>query len=84
MSSDTYNPSSVLKLAFEELERARFVKTAKNEIATRVSGQGGVGLLEGVQYDDLHVTYPTSTTEEYAFYLGGVLQRTIQQFHLGS
>jgi len=49
MSSDTYNTSSVLKLAFEELERARFVKTAKQEIAVRSFTSGGVGLLEGVQ-----------------------------------
>ena len=37
--SDTYDKNSILKLAFEELERARFKKTASGKIAIRISNE---------------------------------------------
>lgn len=37
--SDTFNRASVLQIAFEELERARFKKTANEEIAIRISSR---------------------------------------------
>lgn len=49
-------------------------------------GQGGEvvavtidqGVLSGVSYDDIQVTYPNSTTENYLYYLSASLQATIQ------
>jgi len=35
-------------------------------------------ILRGVQYDDVQATYPNSTTENYAYYLNGNLQATIE------
>ena len=42
--------------------------------------KGSGGLLAGVEYDSVSVAYPTSTTEVYTFYTGGLagtLQATI-------
>lgn len=49
-------------------------------------GQGGEvvavtidqGVLSGVSYDDIQVTYPNSTTENYLYYLSASLQATVQ------
>lgn len=35
------------------------------------------GILSGVEYDDIQVTYPTATTETYDFYFLTVLVATI-------
>ena len=35
-------------------------------------------LLNGIIHDDIQVSYPTSTTEQYAYYLSAVLQATIE------
>ena len=37
-----------------------------------------LGLLRGVEFDDVQVTYPNSVTENYYFYLSTVLQKTIE------
>ena len=45
---------------------------------SKLTGVGG--LLTGVEYDAVSVAYPTSTTETYTFYTGGLagtLQATI-------
>lgn len=49
--SETYDRDSVVKIAFEELERARFKKTAEGKIAIRISNDAG---------DPLAVAFDTS------------------------
>jgi hypothetical protein len=43
-----------------------------NEVARRVQVFGVGGLLEGVSYDYISVTYPSVTSEIYVFKIGGV------------
>lgn len=76
--SDTFNRTNILKIAYEELCRAVFKKTAREEIAIRVSGQDTGELLEGISYDDIQATYPSATIENYSYYLNEVLQATIE------
>lgn len=40
--------------------------------------EGDIGLLEGVSYDDIQATYPTSSTEVYSYYLAGNLVAQIE------
>ena len=48
----------------------------------KVSSEGAIhidkGLLAGISFDDIQATYPSSTTENYYYYLSTVLQATVQ------
>lgn len=84
MSADNFDRNSVLKLAFEELERAAFKKTSKENIAKRVSIEGDTGILEGVQYDEIRAEYPSSVIEVYRYYLEGYEQAAVQVTYTSS
>jgi hypothetical protein len=53
--SETYDRASVVKIAFEELERARFKKTTGDKIAIRISNEAD---------DPLAVSFDTSTYQK--------------------
>ena len=55
----------------EDKEFQKFKELASGEVAVRVT-QGGSGtLLEGVTYDYIAATYPTTSSEVYTYRNGG-------------
>ena len=60
-------------------EMAKF-RDGGSETLSRVAvtTEGDTGLIQGIEYDDIQVTYPTTLTENYAYYLDTVLQATIE------
>ena len=83
--SETYDRESVVKIAFEELERAKFAKTQKNEIALRFIKSGGSdGLLEGIQFNDIQVNYPSPTVELFEYYDDVTLVATVEATYTNS
>lgn len=60
--SDTFNSASVLKIAFEELERARFFKTSNNKIAVRIGNDEAAPIYVTVVDDN------NKTSEDVSYY----------------
>lgn len=70
-----------------QLESENFALNSDGKVVRRVEDEslgakvtGIGGLLTGVEYDSVSVAYPSTTTEVYTFYQGGlagVLQATI-------
>jgi hypothetical protein len=60
--SDTYDRSSVLKIAFEELERARFLKTSNEKIAIRIGNEEAAPLYVTTVDDN------NQETEDISYY----------------
>ena len=58
--------------AFIENPTDQGVDNRVNDVGLNSKLSGIGGLLNGVLYDSISVTYPTSTTESYAFYQGGL------------
>lgn len=58
-------------------ETALYEHDSNNKPLMRVS-IGKSGLLEGVQYNDIRVTYPSGSIENYSYYLNDVLKATIE------
>jgi len=74
--SDTFDKSSTLKIDGEVLNRSSFKKTAGEKLARRVGNESSdplhvktKELVQGVDYDLITATYPTSTTEIYTYTL---------------
>ncbi len=43
-----------------------------------VTQEGDTGLLEGISYDDIQATFPSSLITNYNYYKNSVLQATIE------
>jgi hypothetical protein len=59
-------------------EYTKFREAGNGQTKVAVGLEGDTGLLEGVSYDDIQVTYPSSSTERYAYFLSSTLQATIE------
>ena len=53
-------------------EAKRFRDAGLRGSKVAVVQEGDTGLLEGVQYDEIQASYPSSTTEVYTFYSSSV------------
>lgn len=65
-------------------EHDKFRGDSTSETRVAVTMEGDTGLLEGVQYDDVQVTYPDSVTENYLYYQSAILQTTIEVTYTSS
>jgi hypothetical protein len=72
-----------LKDSLRDREQDKF-RASGEESKVAVTLEGDTGLLEGIQYDDIQATYPTTSSERYAYYLSGVLQVTIEVTYTNS
>ncbi len=70
-NNPVYNGQELKGYSYD-IYSGKFVPASSNGI------NGDTGLLEGVQYDDIQATYPTSSTEVYSYYLDTVLQAAIE------
>lgn len=64
MSADNFDRNSVLKLAFEELERARFFKTSKNKIGVRIGNEEGEPIYVTIVDDNNKVSEDVSSYDK--------------------
>lgn len=73
--SDTYDKNSVLKIAFEELERARLKKGYNNKIEVRVGNESTNPLIttDSVFWDKLTKTEPSLTQDLWTYRRGGTI-----------
>ena len=58
------------KLRIKDREYRKFLEAPDGEPAVRIGGSGTI--ISGVEYDSLSASYPTSTTEIYTYYQGGL------------
>lgn len=70
--------------SFRDRDQAKFRDAIGDKSKVAVTIEGDTGLLENIQYDDIQATYPTSTTEVYSYYLGSVLQASIEVSYTNS
>lgn len=54
--------------SIEDRTYKRFRDAGSGLTKVAVGLEGDTGLLEGVQYDEIQATYPTTSTELYTFY----------------
>lgn len=54
----------------------REASLGKSKIATTTEGDSG--LLQGIEYNDIQVAYPTNETEVYSYYLDATLKAQIE------
>lgn len=80
MSFNSYDKSSKPKVANEDLEQAKFLKTVEEKIAVRVGNETGSPLhvktkelVQGVDYDLITATYPSSVSEKYTYTLSAAV-----------
>lgn len=77
MSFNDYDKSTKPKVANEDLEQAKFIKTLANEIAVRIANSPSSPLntvsgLSVPKHDKVVAAYPNATTEEYTYSLATV------------
>jgi hypothetical protein len=75
--SDTLDKTSVLNIAFEELDRAKFVLD-NGKAAIRVKLDTEAGLLDGVLFDKVTGEYPNTFTEIYTYSKLGINTAKVQ------
>lgn len=56
----------------------KYRDAGSNNTKVAVTQEGDTGLIEGIQYDDVQASYPSSLIEEYAYFLNTVLQATVE------
>jgi hypothetical protein len=68
-----------LSTNINSLEKAKF-RDAGDESRSRVAvvQEGDTGLIQGIEYDDIQVEYPSALIENYLYYKEAVLQATIE------
>lgn len=62
----------------DDAELDKFRGTPGNTSVAVIATGDMSGLLSGKSYDDIQVTYPNSTTENYAYYLSTSLVATVE------
>ena len=62
----------------KDREFDKFRSSPNNLSKIAVSVEGDSGLLQGVEYNDIQVTYPTNETENYTYYYGAAIQAVIE------
>ena len=62
----------------KDREFDKFRSSPNNLSKVAVSVEGDSGLLQGVEYNDIQVTYPTNETENYTYYYDTVIQAVIE------
>ena len=62
----------------KDREFDKFRSSSNNLAKVAVTLEGDTGLVEGISYDDIQVTYPTNETEVYSYYKSAVLQAQIE------
>jgi len=67
-----------VKDSIRDREFDKFRGSANDLSKVAVSIEGDTGLIEGISYDDIQVTYPTNETEVYSYYKSTVLQAQIE------
>lgn len=60
------------------LESEKFGTNANNRVVVRVEDESGLkGILGGISFDAVSVSYPNATTEVYTFKEGGLSGSTV-------
>jgi len=62
----------------KDREFDKFRSSPNNLSKIAVSVEGDSGLLQGIEYNDIQVTYPTNETENYTYYYDTVIQAVIE------
>lgn len=64
----------------KEMENNSYREASSDPKKTKVAVtlEGDTGLLQGVSYDDIQATFPSSTVTNYNYYLSAVLQATLE------
>lgn len=67
-----------MKDSVRDREFDKFRSSENNLSKVAVTMEGDSGLLQGIEYNDIQVTYPTNETELYSYYLGATLKAQIE------